>query len=157
MDLGLSAQCNRSALDLLFVSASLRCRRRRSSRTLLRPFVSVPSRERSRHWVVVSFPPARVLVVRFGDLRRDQARRSGQLPVVCGGEDVEVMVVCMMVVVCMVEVLKEEREGRREWFRAMTRMVGVSQSWAALYPCAEPKCEAAEKPLPRLFRCLSDG
>ena len=51
----------------------------------------------------------------------------------------------------------EEREGRREWFRAMTRMVGVSQSWAALYPCAEPKCEAAEKPLPRLFRCLSDG
>ena len=105
MDLGLSAQCIRSAPDLLFVSASLRCRRRRSSRTLLRPFVSVPSRERSRHWVLVSFPPARVLVVRFGDLRRDQARRSGQLPVVCGGEDVEVMVVCMMVVVCMVEVL----------------------------------------------------
>ena len=148
MDLGLSAQCNRSALDLLFVSASLRCRRRRSSRTLLRPFVSVPSRERSRHWGGVSFPPARVLVVRFGDLRRDQARRSGQLPVVCGGEDVEVMVVCMMVVVCMVEVLKEEREGRREWFRAMTRMVGVSQSWAALYPCAEPTCEAAEKTSP---------
>ena len=84
-------------------------------------------------------------------------RRSGQLPVVCGGEDVEVMVVCMMVVVCMVEVLKEEREGRREWFRAMTRMVGVSQSWAALYPCAEPTCEAAEKPLPRLFRCFSDS
>ena len=26
----------------------------------------------------------------------------------------------------------------------MTRMVGVSQSWAALYPCAEPMCEAAE-------------
>ena len=96
-------------------------------------------------------------MVRFGDLRRDQMRRSGQLPVVCGGEDVEVMVVCMMVVVCMVVVLKEEREGRREWFRAMTRMVGVSQSWAALYPCAEPKCEAAEKPLPRLFRCLSNG
>ena len=39
------------------------------------------------------------------------------MPVVCGGEDVEVMVVCMMVVVCvmvvvcMVVVLKEEREG----------------------------------------------
>ena len=54
----LSAQCIRSAPDLLFVSASLRCRRRRSSRTSLRPFVGVPSRERSRHWVV-SFPPAR--------------------------------------------------------------------------------------------------
>ena len=73
---------------------------------------------------------------------------------VCGGEDVEVMVVCMMVVVyrmvvvCMVEVLKEERKGGREWFRAMTRMVGVSQSWAALYPCAEPTCEAAEKTSP---------
>ena len=46
MDLGLSAQCIRSAPDLLFVSASLRCRRRRSSRTSLRPFVGVPSRER---------------------------------------------------------------------------------------------------------------
>ena len=72
------------------------------------------------------------------------------MPVVCGGEDVEVMVVCMMVVVyrmvvvCMVEVLKEERKGGREGFRAMTRMVGVSQSWAALYPCAEPTREAAE-------------
>ena len=26
----------------------------------------------------------------------------------------------------------------------MTRMVGVSQSWVALDPCAEPMCEAAE-------------
>ena len=46
MDLGLSAQCIRSAPDLLFMSASLRCRRRRSSRTSLRPFVGVPSRGR---------------------------------------------------------------------------------------------------------------
>ena len=83
-------------------------------------------------------------------------RRSGQLPVVCGGEDVEVMVVCMMVVVCMVEVLKEEREGRREWFRAMTRMVGVSQSWAALDPCAEPMGEAAENSSPVSSGVFSD-
>ena len=67
---------------------------------------------------------------------------------------VGVMVVCMMVmvyrmvVVCMVEVLKEERKGGREWFRAMTRMVGVSQSWAAPDPCAEPMGEAAEDPSP---------
>ena len=72
------------------------------------------------------------------------------MPVVGGGEDVEEMVVCMMVVVCvmvvvcMVVVLKEEMEGGGEWFRAMARMVGVSQSRAALYPCAEPMCEAAE-------------
>ena len=54
------------------------------------------------------------------------------------------VVVYVMVVVCMVVVLKEEMEGGGEWFRAMTRMVGVSQSWAALDPCAEPMCEAAE-------------
>ena len=33
---------------------------------------------------------------------------------VCGGVDVEVMVVCMMVVVYMVEVLKEERKDQEE-------------------------------------------
>ena len=43
----------------------------------------------------------------------------------------------------MVEVLKEEMKGGGEWFRAMTHMVGVSQSWAALYPCAGPTCKAA--------------
>ena len=84
------------------------------------------------------------------------------MPVVCGGEDVEVMVVCMMVVVyrmvvvCMVEVLKEERKGGREWFRAMTRMVGVSQSWAALDPCAEPMGEAAENSSPVSSGVFSD-
>ena len=76
------------------------------------------------------------------------------MPVVCGGKNGEEMVVCMMVVVyvmvvvCMVVVLKEEMEGGGEWFRAMTRMVGVSQSWAALDPCAEPASEAAENPSP---------
>ena len=69
------------------------------------------------------------------------------MPVVGGGEDVEEMVVCMMVVVCvmvvvcMVVVLKEEMEGGGEWFRAMTRMVGVSQSWAAFDPWAEPSAK----------------
>ena len=51
------------------------------------------------------------------------------------------VVVCVMVVVCMVVVLKEEMEGGGEWFRAMTRMVGVSQSWAALDPWAEPSAK----------------
>ena len=53
-----------------------------------------------------------------------------------------------MVELCVVVVLKEEMEGGGEWFRAMTRMVGVSQSWAALDPCAEPTSEAAENPSP---------
>ena len=43
----------------------------------------------------------------------------------------------------------EGRDGRGgEWFRAMTRMEGVSQPWATLDPCAEPTCEAAENPSP---------
>ena len=48
----------------------------------------------------------------------------------------------------MVVVVKEEREGEGEWLRAMTRMGGGSKSWAALDPCAEPTCEAAENPSP---------
>ena len=39
-------------------------------------------------------------------------------------------------------------KGGGEWFRAMTRMVGASQSWAALDPCAEPNGEAAENSSP---------
>ena len=60
----------------------------------------------------VSFPPARVQVVRFGELRRDRVRRRGLLPektsvVAVGGEGV---------VVCVVVVLKEEREGGESGF-----------------------------------------
>ena len=48
----------------------------------------------------------------------------------------------MVVVYVMVVVLKEEMEGGEEWFRAMTRMVvGVSKSWAALDPWAEPSAK----------------
>ena len=75
-------------------------------------------------------------------------RRSGLLPEGCIGVGGEGRVVCVMVVWNVVVVLKEEREGEGEWFRAMTRMEGVSQSWATLDPCAEPTCEAAENPSP---------
>ena len=52
------------------------------------------------------------------------------------------------VVVCVVVVLKEEREGQGERFQAMTCTGGASMLWTALHLCAEPMSEAAENPSP---------
>ena len=55
-------------------------------------------------------------------------------------------VVC--VVVCVVVVVKEEREGQGERFQAMTCTGDASMLWTALHLCAEPMSEAAENPSP---------
>ena len=79
------------------------------------------------------------------------------MPEVCHGVGGEGMVVCVMVVWNVVVVLKEEREGEGEWFRAMTRTVRRVPSTGPRSTRVLSLCAKLRRTSPRLFRCFSDS